>query len=73
MALGEVCRTDDVIAVRAERMVFALVKRVAVLPAVAAAVAVLLRLLVLVDELGRVDQDLPDTLFGPGHLLWAPC
>ena len=53
-------------------MVFALVKRVAVLPAVAAAVAVLLRLLVLVDELGGVDQDLPDTLFGPCHLLWAP-
>ena len=54
-------------------MVFALVKRVTVLPAVAAAVAVLLRLLLLVDELGRVDQDLPDTLFGPCHLLWAPC
>ena len=73
MALGKVCRTDNVIAVRAERMVFALIKRVAVLPAVAAAVAVLLRLLVLVDELRRVDQDLPDTLFGPCHLLWAPC
>ena len=54
-------------------MVFALVKRVAVLPAVAAAVAVLLRLLLLVDELRGVDQDLPDTLFGPCHLLWAPC
>ena len=54
-------------------MDFAPVKRVAVLPAVAAAVAVLLWLLLLADELGRVDQDLPDTLFGPCHLLRAPC
>ena len=53
-------------------MVFALVKRVAVLPAVAAAVAVLLRLLVLVDELGGVDQDLPDSLFRPRYLFGAP-
>ena len=55
-----------------KRMVLALVKRVAVLQSVAATVAVLLGLLFLVDKLGRLDQELPDTLFGPSQL-WAPC
>ena len=53
-------------------MVLALVKRVAVLQSVAATVALLLGLLLLVDKLGRLDQELPDTLFGPSQL-WAPC
>lgn len=57
----------------AERMVPTLVKGVAVLPAVAPAVAALLRLLVLADKLLWVDQNLPDPLLRPRNLLWAPC
>ena len=57
----------------AERMVATPVKGIAVFPAVTPAVAVLLGLLALADELLWVDQDLPDALLCPRNLFWAPC
>ena len=72
MALGILGWTDDIVAMGAERMMATPVKGIAVFPAVTPAVAVLLRFLALADKLLGVDQDLPDALLCPRHLLWAP-